>query len=251
MKENKPLFLLLLGVEGAGHHMLMAFLKHFFNSQKVVQHGSWHPYFFNRWDAQKTIQKQQAVKIQSYSALKNEIDRLMFASQATLMYSGVSFPYGAERDTLRRPDIIDMVELLGDHVEFRPLIIYRDPVSCAYSALRRGFNNNVLHQARIVEDNLLYIKQQLQACDIGYRSISFENFLSSPSAYEVGLKHWWALSDESFNAGKKEIRKPTSKKDIPSSNVEQLSRFFSPLRTRQWDAFLERCEMTSMPEYCA
>jgi len=197
--------------------MLMAFLKHFFNSQKVVRHGKWHPYLSNRWDA-LDLNKKTPVVLKTQRELKPEIARIMnhYSSHTQLLHSGVSFPYGVERDTLRRPDIVEMVELLQPHVEFRSLIIYRDPVSCAYSAVRRGFNNNALHQARIVEDNLIFIKQQLEACDLA------------------------------FIKGHSEIRQSTSKKDIPIEIAEQLEEFFSPLRVKQWNDFLEKKDISNL-----
>jgi len=247
MKQKRPLFLLLLGVEGSGHHMLMAFLKHFFKSQNVVQHGEWHPYFFNRWDSLEKIQKATRLPLKGQTEIKPEVERIIngYSSQSELLYSGVSFPYGLDRDTLRRPDIIDIFELLEPHVEIRPLIIYRDPVSCAYSALRRKFNDNAIHQARIVEDNLIYIKQQLEACALDYRTISYEKFITNPDDYAHGYQQWWNISDESYSNGHAEIRKSTSKKEIPTKIAKQLEEFFSPLRVKQWDAFLQQKDIAS------
>jgi len=237
--QQKPLFLLLLGVEGSGHHMLMSFLRHFFESKKVVQHGDWHPFQFNYWDALASIKKKATVDRSDMVVFRNEIREVMKKYDSTkVLYSGVSFPYGVERDSLRRPDIVDMVEMLSEFVEFRPLIIFRDPISCTYSAVRRGFNTNVLHQARIVEDNLIYIKQQIQACQLQYKTIGFEKFVDRPNTYENSFKSWWNIDNESYQQGLKEIKSSTAKKDIPKDLLLILEQFFSETRCRQWDQFL-------------
>ena len=234
----KPKFLFLLGVEGSGHHMLTAFLRHFFNNQNVVQHGNWHPFLFNRWDALGVIQK--SAPNLTYQDLKLRLSELISQySDDALLFSGVSFPYGRERDTLRRPDIIDTFELLSEVVEFRPIFVYRDPVSCAYSALRRGFNKNALHQARIVEDNLLYVKAQLQACELEFKSLSYEHFVEAPSQYQAALHDWWGVDSESFDAGIQELRPATEKNEIPEEVKVVLDAFFSTARLNQWADFLE------------
>ena len=42
------------------------------------------------------------------------------------------------------------------------LVIYRDPIAATYSAMKRNFTEYVAEQARIVEDNLIYINAHLQ-----------------------------------------------------------------------------------------
>jgi len=115
MGTKKPIYLLLLGVEGSGHHMILAFLNHFFKTQKAIRNGEWYPYLFNRWDAQKKEQKSTPLALNSQRELIPEITRIIsnYHPQVEFIYSSASFPYGHDRDTLRRPDIIDIVEILG------------------------------------------------------------------------------------------------------------------------------------------
>jgi len=248
MNNDKPILLLLVGVEGSGHHMIRAFLTHFFDTQKAIKNGNWYFYLLNRWDALKKVHNTLPLTLNSQRELKPEISRIInsYKSKVDYFYSSPSFPYGLERDTLRRPDIIDMVEILGDYVEIRPLVIHRDPISCTYSAVRRDFTDNVLHQARFVEDNLIFIKQQLEAAELNYQTLSYEHFVSNPSVYATGFKKWWGLSDESFSEGIKQIRPATSKNQIPTETLQQLEEFFSPMRRKQWNDFLHTNNITEL-----
>lgn len=81
-----------------------------------------------------------------------------------------------------------------------------------------------------MEDNLLYIKQYLEACQLDYRSLCYEDFIDSPDIFEKGSKSWWNISDESFANGKSEIREPISKSDIPRDISEQFQNFFFALK---------------------
>jgi len=119
------------------------------------------------------------------------------------------------------------------------MLIYRNPISCAYSAIRRGFNDNALHQARIVEDNLIYIKQQVLTSGLDYRSVNYERFISSADIYSKMFADWWGVDSYLFEQGKQEIRQPTSKKTIPSKTASLVEEFFSPLRRKQWEEFFE------------
>ena len=247
MEHNKPIFLLLIGVEGSGHHLTLAFLKQFFIKQKVVSLQKWLPSLSSRWDALEPIQTKVPTSFKNRQQYISEIKKTIDNSpQVQFIYTSASFPYGLERDTLRRPDIIDMVELLSPYVDLRPLVIYRDPVSCTYSAIRRGFNQNALHQARIVEDNLIFIKQQLETCGLEFRTINYERFVSNPDAYAAGYKQWWSIDDKSFSAGINQIRPSTSKKQIPPGILEILEAFFSPLRTKQWEEFLQKNDIINL-----
>lgn len=66
------------------------FSEIFFSAQKVVQHGAWHPYFFSRWDALQSIQKQTDFTLMSRLDLKHEISSLMsaYSMQSEMLYSG-------------------------------------------------------------------------------------------------------------------------------------------------------------------
>ena len=240
MNNKKPLFLFLIGVEGSGHHLFQSFLSHFFRSETAIRNGGWLPYFLNRWDALQNEQKETRLTLNNQHEIRSEVEKMVakHVTQTQFIYSSPSFPYGRDRDTLRRPDIIDMVEILSPYVDFRPIVIHRDPVSCSYSAVRRGFTDNVLHQARFVEDNLIFIKQQLEASGLEYRTLSYEDFVAQPNEYQTGLEQWWKVPTESFQEGLSQIRPSTSKSKIPSDIHAQLEEFFSPMRCKQWNTFL-------------
>ena len=245
MSDKKPLLLFLIGVEGAGHHLTRAFLKYFFQKERVTSIDKAFPFLLYRWDAVQDYLKKQNLNLNTREENSLAISRVLKNySQSNYMFSSASFPYGLKRDALRRPDIIDMVELMEPYFELRPMIIYRDPISCAYSAVRREFNDNALHQARIVEDNLIFIRQQIETSGLDYRSISYESFISNLDIYSKIFEEWWGVDSLLFEQGKKEIRQPSSKKEIPSETLRLLEEFFSPLRRLQWEGFLTKKDVS-------
>jgi len=58
------------------------------------------------------------------------------------------------------------------------------------------------------------------------------------------FEQWWDINSVSFQKGKQQIRKPTSKKEIPSDTLKLLEEFFSPLRRQQWESFLKVKEVS-------
>ena len=149
----------------------------------------------------------------------------------------MSFPYGQPRNTLRRPDLIDFTDMLASEVDMKILVLYRNPVSATYSSIRRGFTNNVYEQARIVEDNLIYIDRQLSV--IGhhtFRVLPFEHFLATPHAYLEGLANWMEVDLDLLRKGIAHLYQPHSPKNIPSKTRQALTNFFLPDRSRLWNS---------------
>jgi hypothetical protein len=68
---------------------------------------------------------------------------------------------GDHRGPLRRPDILDLWEILDGRAELRILVAYRSPVLTVASALRRGFSNKLHFECRLAESIHLSIVVQL------------------------------------------------------------------------------------------
>ncbi|MEM9271893.1 MAG: TIGR03032 family protein [Cyanobacteria bacterium P01_F01_bin.143] len=240
--HKKMQFLFLIGVEGTGHHMIRAILDPYFKQDNFVDQGKWHELLLDYWDAAKRFQLEKT-KAQS-SQIKNIHEKLKTifqdyrSQQVTHLFESVSFPYYQPRQAIRRPDIIDFAELVKDFVEVKYLLLYRNPVSAAYSAIRRGFTDNVYLQAKIVESNLIYIEQQFsQLPKTSYKILHFEEFLDKPVLYSEQLADWWNLDRETVVKGLENFRQPLSYSQIPTKEKDILEKFFSQKRINQWQCF--------------
>lgn len=150
----------------------------------------------------------------------------------------MSFPFNNPRNTLRRPDIIELTDIIKDLMEYKLLVLYRNPILATYSGIRRGFTDNVRLQAKIVEDNLIYIASQMSTIDKAlYKVIDFDEFLVHPIAYVKPLAVWWDLDEELLIKGLQNIHKHTQIEEIPIETKKILTEFFTEARISQWKKF--------------
>ena len=133
---------------------------------------------------------------------------------------------------------MDFVSMIEEIIEYKFLVLYRNPVSAAYSVIRRELTKNAILQAKIVEDNLIYIEKQLRQLQRDcYRTLIFEDFISNPYAFVKGLSEWWDIDMEILYKGMKNIKMPTQLSEIPKKEKKILEDFFTERRIRQWIDF--------------
>jgi len=134
-----------------------------------------------------------------------------------------SFPYDDPRNTLRRPDLVDLIDLVEPHFDLRILLTTRNQVDSIVSLIRRKWWNKemceripvpsqkeILYtnwtlspcgyintQARVVEDSLTYLASHLSLLSLGYfRSVSYEELLSDPASYVEGLAGFLSFDEK-------------------------------------------------------
>lgn len=233
-------FLFLIGVEGTGHGMIRAVLEDFLNQPNIIDEGQWHHFMIEYWDVKKRINEGNLFSNPLYRVqLINKLDgifRTYSIKGVTHLFESTSFPYDQPRETLCRPDVIDFFEMIDKNlIDLRMLVLYRNPISVTYSAIRRGFTKNIILQAKIVEDNFIYIDRQLSVFDKKYyRVLPFEGFIDNPEIYIEGLSDWWGIEKEKLSKGIKRLRETTSINDIPNTERNILENFFTFKRIRQW-----------------
>lgn len=241
-------FLFLIGIEGSGHHMFHSILEYHEKQRNFVSMGLWRPPLVHRWNtAPKKGIKERLLNIlkppifKQAGTLKEKLDHIFEQykqEEATHFFESVSFPFENPRNTLRRPDVIELVDTIEDMLEYKLLVLYRNPISATYSGIRRGFTHNVRLQAKIVEDNLIYIASQVSTIDTNlYKVIDFDEFLANPNAYVKPLAAWWDLDEELLAKGLQNIHEPTQVEEIPADIKKILDEFFTESRMSQWKAF--------------
>lgn len=135
-----------------------------------------------------------------------------------------------------------MVSETQQFADLKILVIYRDPIAATYSALSRNFTNSVVEQSRIVEDNLLYIQNQLLRLDRDfYYTLQYEDFIENPQKYAVPLANYLELPLEDIQIGLKKVRKNPEKwrTGLKEDEIEYLVNFFDESRKSLWPIFYE------------
>jgi hypothetical protein len=93
-------------------------------------------------------------------------------------------------------------------------------------------------QAKIVEDNLIFLNSQLGQCSENqYKTLVFEDFLQNPTKYTEALSNWWGIALPELEKGIEALRTPTQVHEIPHEIKNALEVFFSPKRRQQWPIF--------------
>lgn len=240
-----PSFLWLVGIEGAGHHLMRDVLRVHLKKINVIDKGPHYPLLLQRWDAEQTALSRTAVK-RSFATLFQA-----YASAGiTTVYEDTSFPFGgvevgyedfasdgSHRGPLRCPDILDLVELLEGLAVLRILVIHRSPLLTVSSALRRGFSNKIQYECRLAEAVHLHITRQLSCLPPTlYRTLCFEDFVQRPEIYVNPLADWWMIPLDDVRSGISAIRAAGTLHDIPPGIHGILNEFFTDLRIEQWQA---------------
>jgi hypothetical protein len=230
MGSSETRFLFLVGVEGTGHSMIRSFLKPIIDLPYFVDQGDWHSWMMNFWDPEASLKQRLKGKRDIEKSIKKYCK-----GPYTHLLDTASFPYNQPRNTLRRFDILEIADILKDFCELKLLVLYRDPISTAYSGIRRGFVKHPYLQAQIVEDNLIFINAQLsQLSQKLYKILNFEAFLEKPESHIKPLAQWWNLDELRLQEGIQYLKSPTKLGDIPVKIKQCLEDFFTSSRIQQW-----------------
>jgi len=230
INSSKIKFIFLVGVEGTGHSMIRSVLKPIIGQPCFVDQGEWHAQMMNFWDPDASLNQ----RIKGKKAIEKSIKKYC-KGQYTHLLDTASFPYNQPRNSLRRFDILELVDILKDFCEVRLLVLYRDPISTAYSGIRRGFVKHPYLQAQIVEDNLIFINAQLsQISPKLYKILIFEDFLDQPESHIKPLFQWWGIEELKLLEGIKFLKSPTTLDEIPIKIKQCLNDFFTSSRINQW-----------------
>lgn len=238
-------FLFTVGVEGTGHHLIGTLLSDYGKRNDSIFEGEWHKPLYEHWDFEVRWKNAQKKSISSeYKELQKKL-RSAFnkhtSQQIVNCFEYTSFPYEQPRESLRRPDLIEFSDLMAefkDVIDVKYLVLYRDPIETTYSAIRRGFTDNVYLQAKIIESNHINLERQFsQMPDADYKVMHFDKFLNQPEAHLKKLADWWNLDYETVAQGLTRIRKPSGVAGVNDEIVGFLKDFFNEKRIQQWTSF--------------
>ena len=249
MKERNFQFVFIIGAEGSGTTMLTRILSRL---QNVVGLGGNYISIpeedkearslvaeFNKttaalWDREATHETYQHAKEQLPKVLDHLLGLNNYADVSHIVYKR-SAPF--LKGDRYRPDASDLFNLFEN---MRMIVMYRDPKASSFSALRRGFADNLRHCAKICEEQLTYLSAQLATLNPdSYQVISYEEFCSQPEIWAEQLAEFCQLPAEDLLKAIDQENVTKGKNDrwlqeLNSSEREFLSDFFDARRSFHW-----------------
>lgn len=163
--------------------------------------------------------------------------------QAAPAFAGIShyffkrsFPFGYPHGQFV-PYLWDVADMVGD-VHF--VLIYRDPRASTYSALHRGFGDDLRRLAVVCSEQLTLLAAQARTLPPErLHLVSYRRLCTQPWATVERLLGSLAMDGESIRqAVALEMVEPTNddryRRELPAEGVAWLDRFFDERRCRQW-----------------
>ena len=234
-------FIWVIGIEGSGHHMMFDAVFHKFKDRDTFLYESdgrgelkeLHNCFSAYFEAETGMDRKKDSRIKIHQLLGDYSKQ--DSADELILFDRVSSPYSNPRDTLRRWDIIEFVELVKNYAELKLIVLIRNPISATYSCLRRKFTDNPYLQAKMIEDNYIFINSQMQTIKDNniYRILDYDSFFDDPNSYTQKLANWLGVSSDELKS-EALLNKPRRVADIPEPLRTMLSDFFTPQRQSQW-----------------
>ena len=196
-----PMLVFVAGIEGSGHHMVSSLFSHLFSFALDNQFKPWQHIYES--PPEVTTLYYSIIEKELYERRLESLTKLMDKAMrdkklATMVYAS-SFPMGLHSGTYAtaRPDLIDLKDFECKLYRIKFLVTRRHPLAAVMSAVRRfgsrvtqydefkripndkkaGLNESVLPYtvtARIAEDNLIYIDQQVR--QLGCHQVHFIDY---------------------------------------------------------------------------
>lgn len=203
-KKRLPLFVLSVGLEGAGHHLWTEILD-----VPVVDclwiNGRHYHRDIGDGVPRTTVEELKSGLMEQFS-MRAESGQ---SPCRTIYDAEDSFPTGAIRKPGRvfmRPDIINLQQLDGKLIHVKYLIILRNVTDTTLSALRRNFFTNVDAGIRTVEHTLTYLEAAMRSAPCSRTFIAhYEHALTDPAAFLSPLASFLELGVDETAALKKRL----------------------------------------------
>jgi hypothetical protein len=201
-RDNLPIYVLVAGIEGAGHGLLAEYFS-------LLE--SLTPLLFVRksHNAHRIDLAQQAPYLYTGINLDEQSSHLWalaqdaFEQQSIIVDTESVFPMSVSGGSLNSPDLLHLLLLDGVLFDLRVIVLQRDPIHAVQSSVRRYYSaTNMLfktleYQARVAEENLVYISNTLRLipCENLVR-IDFECFIHNASQYAGDLGRVLGIAPE-------------------------------------------------------
>lgn len=136
-----------------------------------------------------------------------------------------------------RPDLLDILDMFPSA---KILVMLRDPRASAYSALKRGFVNNIRYSAIICEEQLLLLDARLKAIDEKTcHIVNYKAFCNDPEIHIGKIAELFSMDEaELLKSVKKEglvkNKNEAWRNKLSKEEVEFLDAYFDNRRMQQF-----------------
>lgn len=193
--KELPLFVLVVGLEGSGHHFWTKLLK------EPLFQCNWINARHYRRDVEDGVPRRTPSELAAGLKEQFEIRRKESPHDPVCMRivdTEDSFPTGAIRKPGRlfmHPDIVNLQHLHGNMLNVKYLLIARNVTDTAMSAMRRDFVTSLDQAVHLAEHTLIHIESALRGVSCHQVMIThYEHVLSKPSSYHGPLSDFLELT---------------------------------------------------------
>jgi hypothetical protein len=238
-----PIYVVVVGVEGAGHHAL-----------ETVWHGleKYYNLYFMGYNAGVHAMAKPADVSRAYqfaspdfaryrASIASFLNKPWVRDKPLIFDSRNSYPMGFGVGALAHPDLVYLAQLDGDLIDLRVVVLYRDPVACVLSAVRRfkvaEFQyKNYQFQARAVQESLSLINNAIPFLPCGKFAIfPYEELVQHPHQHAQSLAQLIGVRKGHLESSFNELKPPNKKpvEDLHDEAHTHLQEFFKR-QNRLW-----------------
>ncbi|NNF02200.1 MAG: sulfotransferase [Bacteroidia bacterium] len=187
------------------------------------------------WSRKNDIEKVKSAQSEFLQALETFVDipeynstEHIFLKRSAPFYTGDEY----------RPDLFDIQDLLPNS---KILVMIRDPRASSYSALRRGFVDNIRYSAIVCEEQLMLIEMRLRQMDRQkFLVVNYEGFCSDPNKEGQRIASFFGLNEKEFlkSIAKEKVSSTKNdawRKKLTEKEVRFLDEYFDKRRMAQFD----------------
>jgi hypothetical protein len=216
-----PIYLLVAGVEGAGHHALESVwrgLQNYYDLTITTYKASIHA--FSKLHNVSSAYQYGSIELDIH---RTALEKYLVSHPGELIIdSRNSFPMGFNVGNLAHPDIVSLAQLDGDLIDFRVLFIHRDPTAAALSSVRRFSGpcpyKSYQWQARSCQESLTVMNNAIPSLKCGkFMYLGYEDFTTNPTKYNTELARLLSVDPQLLADCYQDLRPADLRPEEPSN----------------------------------
>lgn len=237
---NLPIFLFVAGVEGSGHHALVSVWESLvaqgvnlelvvfdqkFHALGIENHASYH---------------YSSIDLDAHRRAMAPLFEAAAKRSAIVVDAQNSYPMGYFAGSLAHPDLDYLRRLDGELFDLRVIVLYRNPVDAALSAVRRFHNcaecgyKTPEFQARMVSESLVNINNNLPSLPCGkWMVLEYESFVQRPQQLAGPLARLLGLPQAKLASAFDKIKPPPKRQDNGKGDEAQTRKVLEDFFRRQ------------------
>jgi hypothetical protein len=228
-RQRLPVYVLVVGVEGAGHHALETVWRNL--AQQYDLHMTGYSPGLHSFNKPHNVSRAYQFSSIELARHRRTFQRFLarddILDKRLVIDSRNSYPEGYGVGNLAHPDLLFLGLLDGDLIDLRVLVLYRDPTACVLSAVRRfqveRFEyKNYQWQARAVEESLAMIHNAIPLLPCGKVAVyGYEALMAQPAMHARSLADLIGVKRPHLLEAMRDLRPSAYSSALPSD--EQLA----------------------------